>query len=295
MPLPSELHAMRPIEPIEIEEDEPAELAGQAPPDWDLVPPTDLLVDEGYQRGLSPKSLALIRRIVRTWSWAKFRPPVCARVDGRLHVIDGQHTATAAASHGGIPVIPVVVVAAPETVDRARAFISHATDRLPTTITQVHHAAVMAGDEDAVAIDRVCRAAGVDLVIYPPPRSAYRPGQTVALNAIRRLVNRRGAMRARQILEALAKAGLAPISADHIRAAEALLCDPDLAGEVDAERITTGMRAMAARGYAEAKTLAATKNLTLWRSMVAVILKSRRARPKGGRPGDGAGTEGEAA
>ena len=102
-------------------------------------------------------------------------------------------------------------------------------------------------------------------------------------------------MRARQILEALAKADLAPISADHIRAAEALLCDPDLAGEVDAERLTAGMRAMAARGYAEAKTLAATKNVTLWRAMVAVILKSRRARPKGGRPGDGAGTEGEAA
>ena len=102
-------------------------------------------------------------------------------------------------------------------------------------------------------------------------------------------------MRARQILEALAKADLAPISADHIRAAEALLCDPDLAGEVDAERLTAGMRTMAARGYAEAKTLAATKNVTLWRAMVAVILKSRRARPKGGRPGDGAGTEGEAA
>ena len=295
MPLPPAPSTMRPIEPIEIKEDEPAELVGQAAPDWDLVPPTDLLVDEGYQRGLSPKSLALIRRIVRTWSWAKFKPPVCARVDGRLHVIDGQHTATAAASHGGISFIPVVVVAAPETVDRARAFISHATDRLPTTITQVHHAAVMAGDEDAVTIDRVCRSAGVDLVIYPPPRSAYRPGQTVALNAIRRVVDKRGAMRARQVLEALAKADLAPISADHIRAAEALLCDPDLAGEVDAERITAGMRAMAVRGYAEAKTLAATKNVTLWRAMVAVILKNRRTRPKGSRSDDGTNPEGDPA
>ncbi len=281
-----EPHTMRAVAPVDVDDIEPADLTGQDAPTWDLVPPSDLLVDEAYQRELSPKSLGLIRRIVRSWSWSKFKPPVVVRVGGALHVIDGQHTAIGAASHGGIPAIPVLIVKAPEMADRAAAFVSHALDRVPTTITQVHHAAVQAGDEDAVTIDRVCRAAGVELMAYPPPRSAYRSRQTIALNAIRRVVDKRGAMRARQVLEVLAKADLAPISADHIRAAEALLCDPDLAGEVDAERITAGMRAMAARGYAEAKTLAATKNLTLWRAMVAVILKGRRARPKGSRYAD---------
>ena len=296
-----DLASMRPIRPVDLDGVEPADLAAQVAPVWELVAPTELLVDESYQRDLSPKSLALIRRIASGWDWRKFKAPICARVDGRLHVLDGQHTAAGAASHGGVPLIPVLVVIAPEAVDRARAFISHATDRLPTTITQVHHAAVLAGDEDALTIDRVCHAAGVDLVAFPPPRSAYRPGQTVALNAIRRVVDKRGAMRARQVLEVLAKADLAPISADHIRAAEALLCDPDLSGEVDAERITAGMRALAAKGYVEAKTLAATKNLVLWRAMVAVILKARRSRPKGGRQSDGLTTgdaaevEGEAA
>ena len=288
---------MRPVAPIDLDGATPADLDGQDAPSWDLVPPTELLVDEAYQRDLTPKSLALVRRIARSWSWAKFKAPVVVRVDGALHVIDGQHTAIGAATHGGIPLIPVLVVAAPDLADRAEAFISHATERLPTTIVQVHRAAVLAGDEDAVTIDRVCHAAGIDLVAFPPARSAYRPRQTIALNAIRRVVDKRGAMRARQILEALAHADLAPISADHIRAAEALLCDPDLSGEVDAERVTAGMRALAAKGYTEAKTLAATKNLVLWRAMVAVILKAKKVRPKGGRHADEASThaEGEAA
>ena len=123
---------MRPVQPIDLGPLVPADLSGQPGPDFDIVAPTDLLVDDAYQRGISPKSEALIRRIVRTWSWSKFKPPVCARVDGRLHVIDGQHTAIAAASHGGIQAIPVIVVAIPEMADRARAFVSHgALDLLP--------------------------------------------------------------------------------------------------------------------------------------------------------------------
>ncbi len=287
MPEPSAQPAMRPIEPVDLGDITPRDLASETEPELDIAVPAELLIDARYQRDLTPKSLALIRRIVENWSWSRFKVPTCVRVDGQLHVIDGQHTAIAAATHGGITAIPVLVVSAPEVTDRAAAFVSHATDRVQATITQVHHAAVLAGDEDAVTIDRVCRAAGVELMAYPPPRSAYRPRQTIALTAIRRVIDKRGAMRGRQVLEALAKADLAPISADHIRAAEALLCDPDIAGEVDADRITAGMRAMAARGYADAKTLAATKNVTLWRAMVAVILKNRRARPKGARPDEG--------
>ncbi len=254
MPEPSAPAAMRPIELLDLGDVAPRDLASEIDPELDIAVPTELLIDARYQRDLTPKSLALIRRIVENWSWSRFKVPTCVRVDGQLHVIDGQHTAIAAATHGGITAIPVLVVSAPEVTDRAAAFVSHATDRVQATITQVHQAAVLAGDEDAVTIDRVCRAAGVELMAYPPPRSAYRSRQTIALNAIRRVVDKRGEMRARQVLEALARADLAPISADHIRAAEALLCDPDIAGEVDADRITAGMRAMAARGYSDAKT-----------------------------------------
>ena len=287
MPLPPEPSTMRPVAPLDIEGIVPRDLSPEPDPGLDIVDPAELLIDGRYQRDLTPKSLALVRRIVENWSWARFKVPTCVRVDGQLHVVDGQHTCLAAVTHGGIAAIPVLVVAAPEVTDRAAAFVSHATDRVQATITQVHQAAVLAGDEAALTIDQVCRAAGVELMPYPPPRSAYKPGQSVALTAIRRVVDKRGPEQAQQVLEVLAKADLAPISADHIRAAEALLCDPDLAGEADAERVTAGMRTLAARGYAEAKTLAATRNITLWRAMVAVILKNRKTRPKGGRPGEG--------
>ena len=273
---------MRPVEPIDLGTLVPADLAGQPGPDFDLVAPTDLLVDDAYQRGLSPKSEALIRRIVRTWSWAKFKPPVCARVDGRLHVIDGQHTAIAAASHGGIPTIPVVVVAAPDVVERADAFVSHATDRLQVTKIQIWRAAVQAGDEDAVTVANVCQRAGVELLPFSPAGLAYSPGQTVALTAIRRIVDRRGAMRARQILEALANANLAPITADHIKVGEALLCDPDYAGDFDAERVTAVMRSLGAKAYAEARELAITKHMPAWKALVAVLYRARKVRARAG-------------
>ncbi len=271
---------MRPVEPLDLGPIVPADLAGQPGPDFDLVAPTDLHVDEAYQRGLSPKSEALIRRIVRTWSWAKFKPPICARVDGRLHVLDGQHTAIAAASHGGIPTIPVVVVAAPDIVERADAFVSHATNRLQATPIQIWRAAVQAGDEDALTVASVCQRAGVELLPFSPTGLAYTPRQTIALAAIRRLIDRRGAMRARQVLEALAKAGLAPIMADHIKAAEALLCDSDYAGELDAERLTVAMCGLTAKAYADARDLAVTKHLPMWRALVAIVLRGRKGRTK---------------
>jgi hypothetical protein len=36
---------------------------------------------------------------VANWDWRRFKPPVVARTATGLEVIDGQHTAIAAASH----------------------------------------------------------------------------------------------------------------------------------------------------------------------------------------------------
>ena len=76
---------------------------------------------------------------------------------------------------------------------------------------------------------------------YPPTDGVYGMRETLSLSAVRRLVDKRGAMRTREVLEIAARADLAPINADHIRAAEALLCDPDYAGHLTPERITVGV------------------------------------------------------
>ncbi len=271
---------MRQIAPIALDDVEPRDLSGEADPDFDVVDPRELLVDDAYQRNPSARTLALVRRIVAGWSWAKFKPPVVVRVAGRLHVLDGQHTAMAAASHPAVRAIPVLVVAAPEVVDRAAAFVSHAVDRVQASALQVHGAAVVAGDGAAVAVADLCRAAGVDLLPHAPGHgSGYRPRETVALSTIRGLVGRRGAERARDVLAALAAADLAPIAADHIRAAEALLCDGEYAAEFTAERVTAAMCALSPALLAEARELAVAKSLPAWRALTDSLYR-RAPKPK---------------
>ena len=156
-------------------------------PTFEWADPCELLVDETYQRNLSDRSMRLIRRIVAGWDWRRFKPPVTAHTDAGLEVIDGQHTAIAAASHPAIKQIPIMVVDASDLRSRAEAFIGHNRDRLGITATQLHHAAVSAGDEDALTIEQVCQRAGVRLLRVQPGNAVWRPGETIAIQAIKAL------------------------------------------------------------------------------------------------------------
>jgi hypothetical protein len=200
----------RTIKPLQLGDLQPADLH-QALPEFRLVSPADLRVDDGYQRALSEKSVTLIRRIVAGWDWARFKPPVCAETDDGLEVIDGQHTAIAAATHPGIDTLPVIVVQAASQADRAKAFVGHNRDRLGITPMQVHFAALAAGDEDALTIAQVCERAGVRMLRSAPGGGVFQPRDTLAVAAIGALCNRRGAMGARKVLEVLAVANCAPI------------------------------------------------------------------------------------
>ncbi|UDL95478.1 hypothetical protein LGH83_04455 [Lichenihabitans sp. PAMC28606] len=269
---------MRSIAPIDFQDIVPANLDGVAQPDFDLVDPIELLVDDAYQRDLGAKSLALIKRIVEGFRWSKFKPPICVRVDGRLHVVDGQHTAIACASHPWIRVIPVIVVDEPDLVERAKAFVSHARDRLSATAGQIWRAEVAAGDGEAVQVQQVCAAAGVTLLPFSPAGGAFKVRQTVALLAIKSIIARRGPDKASLVLTALADSDLAPITANAIRAADALLHEPEYAADFDVERLAASFRALGPRAQAEAKELAAVKGLPMWRALVAVIFKHRKGR-----------------
>ena len=265
------LHA---VAPIDLPGVKPGEMLGLPAPIVEHMRPSDLLVDEAYQRDLSPKSLALIRRIVEGWDWLKFKPPVVAMTDAGFEVVDGQHTAIAAACHPSIETIPVLVVDGSDLQRRAAAFVSHAVDRLQATPAQVWHAAVAAGDPDALTIRNVLDRAGVTLLPYPPARNVFGKAETVALGAVRRLVDQRGAMRAREVLEILARAELAPITADHVRIAEALLLDPEYAGGLDVDRITVAIRDVTPKQLAEAKEVAFAKRLSGWRALTAVLYRA---------------------
>ena len=278
---------MRHVAPIALADLKPASLAGRSEPMFDRIAPGDLLVDERYQRDLTRRSAKLIRSIVEGFDWLKFKPPVVALTERGFEVVDGQHSCIAAACHPEIETIPVIVVDGTDLPRRARAFVSHALDRLAVTPAQALRAAVTGGDPLASEMREVMEGAGVIVPAHNPENGVYTPGQTLAIGAIRGMLRRRGAERSREVLAALARAELAPITAMHIRVADALLCDPEYAPDFDAERITAAMRALTPATMAETRELAAAKRLPMWRALTATLYRrnvTKRARVKGSGP-----------
>lgn len=255
-----------------------------ARPEVTWINPRDLLVDEAYQRNLSDRSLALIRRIATAWDWRKFKAPNCAWTADGLEVIDGQHTAIGAACRPDIAEIPVLITEAAEQADRAAAFIGLNRDRVGITATQIHAAAVTAGDAEAVAIEEACASTGIT-ILKNPPGSGFKPRQTMAVAAIGALLKRHGTVASKALLalRALAAADLAPIQSNHIKAVELLLTDPEF-GQPEADDITKAIVTMGAEGEREAKLFAATHCVPVWRGLAAVWFKKMPKRRKAPSP-----------
>lgn len=264
---------LRPIKPMTFPDITPNEaLAAETRPVLRWVPPCELMVDETYQRDLSRKSIAVIKGAVSGFSWAKYKPPIVTE-DGakkKLHVIDGQHTAIAAATIG-LKSIPVFIVGAESLDARARAFVAHNTDRVRVTSIQMWHALVAAGDPDACDVANVCKRAGVRIREYSQA-SAIAEGDTKAVGLIRKLVDRHGVQKARIVLQALVKAKLAPLDASAIRAAAEILCVSR--PQLDPEHLTAAIRIDGGRaGIAKAEARAKVKMVSAWSELTARWLK----------------------
>lgn len=271
----------RPVVSIDFSDQDVAAVDADLP-EFRMVAPTSLLVDETYQRELSERSRRLIRRIVGNWRWRSFKPPVVAETEDGLEVIDGQHTAIAAASHPGIAEIPVMVVRAGGVADRAQAFIGHNRDRLAITPTQLHVSAIAAGDEEALSIQTVCAAAGVRILKNKNPQEVYDTGDTMALAGIRKLIERRGGLAAAEILKLLVEAECAPVTITVMRGVEALIYDPQYG--VTAERVADLLQRFAPDWLErEAKVFAFAHRVPAWRGFAAVAFTKVNKRGGGDR------------
>jgi hypothetical protein len=268
----------RRIEAIPLNGIEPGIIA-DGKPLFEWVDPGTLLVDEGYQRDLSERSLKLIRRIVSGWNWAKFKPPIAVLTDAGLELLDGQCTSIGACTHPDIDEIPVMIVAVAERADRAAAFIGQNKDRVAVTTLQIHAAAVTAGDADALAVERVCQAAGVTVLRAQPGSGRYEPGSTVAVSTIAGLVRARGEEQAGKILSILVKARCAPIGATQIKALDLLLSDAEYAGMTESQ-IAGVIPAMAPNiEHDVAVFRAAHPSTPAWKATAICWFKNRRQRP----------------
>lgn len=237
------MSTIRQIKPLNMRGVEPAVIAS-AKPKFDWVEPETLYVEETYQRGIAENSLTMVRKIVGRWNWAHIKPPVCVRdAKGRLVVIDGQHTAIAAISHGGIPKIPIMVVEAGSIAARAAAFLSQNRDRIALTATHMHYAALAAGDENAVAVDEACRKAGASIVKNPRGmKGIYKAGETFGVGILTRIVKLRGVHQGSKVLKVLMDAKRCPLPAHEIAAVAMLMFDPEHKGQLDLFDLVTVIR-----------------------------------------------------
>lgn len=156
---------LRPVTPITTTATKPLRPRPIPPPpkiSW--LPLSALVIDESYQRALSHRSIQLVRRLVETWDWNCFKPLSVAPVeDGQYEVVDGQHTAIAAATHGAIDMLPCLVLDATTRAERSKAFVGINRDRIALTAFALYRARLIAGEAQAVAVDAALTASGASL------------------------------------------------------------------------------------------------------------------------------------
>jgi len=253
---------LRRIEALPFPEGEVPDLGRR--PEWAWIKPTDLWVDETYQRDLKRNSYVLLAQMRKSFRWNRMKPPVCIRAPEGLHVIDGQHTAIVAATLG-LPEIPVFIVEADALDERARAFVSHNTNRVVVHPLDIFRALVASGDEDALTCQQVMDRAKVRLRMISTT-TTLAEGDTMAIGTVRNLVRKRGALRARQVLQTLVEAKRAPITAPEITAVDFLLCS--YTPTIDREDLVLVIRSSGDEGLMAAQGHAKVARTALWRVLV---------------------------
>jgi hypothetical protein len=151
-----------------------------------------LVVDPGYQRDITAQGKRNVKRIAEQFDWRYFSPVIVAPIaGGRYAVVDGQHRATAAMLCGHAAVPCQVIMASPGEQAKAFTAVNGTVTRVHTLA--MHKAAVAAGDEVAREVERVAKAGGAKILAYPVPELKQAPGQTMAIGALRDLIQEYGA------------------------------------------------------------------------------------------------------
>lgn len=257
--------------PREDEFSDPGEL-----PVIDWVDKTLINIDPAYQRGLDA---ARVAKILKGFEWSSFGAVIVAKTeDGRYHCTDGQHRLEAAKRHPMVSLVPAIIVPVMGTKAEAANFIAINRDRKNISVLDRYWAELATEDEDAQTIAQVAQRAGVAIQRHPTVH--WQPGQTVAISALRALVDARGVIRARQVLEVLVKAELAPIKGEHIKACEILMTDDEFREDVDPEALAEAMSGNDEQMAIDAKAFAKTHRMPAGRALASVWFRKARKKRK---------------
>lgn len=261
---------MRPVKPLIMPGVDRASIGEIPTLKW--LPLSMLVINDDYQRSLSERSTSMIRKIVANFDWAHTKAlSVIPIDDGRYEVIDGQHTAIAAASHGGLDQLPCLI-SPPRSVEaRAAAFVGLNRDRLAMTMLQVFWAEIAAGDEIAHEVLLGVNSGGGRVLKSPPALGRYDVGDVVAIVSLKKLADNGGPAWVKRAVSIGVRARLAPIRSNALKAFQDLVWparDRGLGDQtiIDVIRIH-GWSAVENR----ARTLRELKSMAMGRACAAAI------------------------
>jgi hypothetical protein len=245
-------------------------------PVLDWLDKTLIDIDRTYQRGLDEKR---VQRILEWFAWDSFGAIVVApAADGRFHCTDGQHRLEAAKRHPKVTMVPAITIVASGVQAEAENFVSINKDRKNPSPLDIFWAELAANDPEAVTANQVAQRAGVSILRYLAGGTNYQPGHTMAIGTLRSLVDRRGALKARQILELVKP--LAPIGAIHIRAAEALLTDGEFTEDIDPVDLADTIARIGDSIESEVGAFAKTHCVPKWRAWASLWFRKTRKKRK---------------
>lgn len=177
-----------------------------SPPAPQFIAVETLLVDDTYQRSIEGgSSQKLIVKIAENWDWRLCLPLLVSRREGRLYVIDGQHRLEAARFRGDIPHMPVVVFDFDDPKAEAELFVQANRSRRQMSKLDDFHAAVVAGDLKAVAVNEAVSNAGLS-VGRIQAWQYWKPGEVVFVTAIQRALHSHGKATVEKALRMIARA-----------------------------------------------------------------------------------------
>ncbi len=176
-----------------------------------------------------------------------------------------------------------MIVSAETLQDQAATFIGINSDRLAVTKTQMHAAAVVAGDPDAIRVQSILDRLEISKSC-PNKSQAYHPRETSLLAAIRPWVDRCGEKQAETILRVLADAECAPIKEVGLKAVERLAVRSRVHRPVDAADLVVTVAATRDTAEKDGRVFAATHSIPWWHGLAAVwFRKVKKARLRDAR------------
>lgn len=195
------------------------------PPEIMFLSPSQLIINDDYQRDLSKASYRQIKKMAAAWDWSSFKAPNVARTDDpeRFEIIDGQHTAIAAATNGNVHFLPCLVMSAATLAEKAKGFLGINQDRLALTRIAIYNAQIAAQDDSAIAVECALSATGCRLLAVPPATGKYAVGDTMAIGTLLDIARRFGGGRVEMLLGVLVGAGAAPVSSISLKALDIAL------------------------------------------------------------------------